>query len=69
MEQFTRECLEFDRPASEPVTLSPEQNMKRVYTNAASLVKNTLDLEAAIVVDVSNFEVWHTAAGNRVLPH
>lgn len=60
MEQFTRDCLELDGLASEPDALSPEQNMKRVYTNAASLVKTTLDLEGAIVVDVSNFEALHT---------
>jgi hypothetical protein len=60
MEQFTRECLELDGQASELDTLSPEQNMKRVYANAAFLVKTTLDLEGAVVVDVSNFEALHT---------
>lgn len=63
MEQFTRECLELDGPASELESLSPEQNMKRVYSSAANLVKSTLDLEGAVVVDVSNFEVLHTSSG------
>lgn len=60
MEQFTRECLELDAPASDSDTLNPEQLMKRVYGSAATLVKDTLDLEGAVVVDVSNFEVLHT---------
>lgn len=68
MEQFTRECLELDRPASIPDSLSPDQNMKRVHTNAASLVRRTLDLEGAVVVDVSNFEVLRARTGETDSP-
>lgn len=65
MEQFTRECLELDGSSAQSSEgLSPEQSMKRVYSNAATLVKNTLDLEGAVVVDVSNFEVLHTTSGS-----
>lgn len=63
MEQFTRECLELDGSSAQSPETSPEQNMKRVYSNAATLVKNTLDLEGAVVLDVSNFEVLHTTGG------
>ncbi|KAF8339817.1 uncharacterized protein EI90DRAFT_3151262 [Cantharellus anzutake] len=56
MENFTRECLEMDSP--DPVHIAaPEDNMRRVYESASRLVKRTLDVEGALIVDVSNFEV------------
>ncbi|KAF8301039.1 hypothetical protein DL93DRAFT_2102769 [Clavulina sp. PMI_390] len=51
-------------PTSGPSSSSsPDLSMKRVYSNAASLVKSTLDLEGAVVLDVSNFEIIHHSAG------
>ncbi|KAF9507157.1 hypothetical protein BS47DRAFT_1321429 [Hydnum rufescens UP504] len=67
MESFTRECLEMD--GVEPHSLAPEDNMQRVYESASQLVKRTLDVEGAVVADVSNFEVLHTvSAPNQTNP-
>lgn len=71
MEQFTRECLEIDsetspdREASPPVknTLS----MDRVYQRAAKLVKKTLDVEGALVMDMSHGEVLETVGAEAVV--
>ena len=63
MEHFTRECLEMDGP--EPHGLTPEHNMQRVYESASQLLKRTLDVEGAVVVDVSNFEVLHTVPAHN----
>jgi hypothetical protein len=46
----------------EPHSLAPEDNMQRVYESASQLVKRTLDVEGAVVADVSNFEVLHTVS-------
>lgn len=64
MEQFTRECLELDGPTPDSSSLSPQENMKKVYEKAAQLVKSTLDLEGAVVVDVSNFELLNPTEPN-----
>jgi signal transduction histidine kinase len=71
MEQFTRECLEIDSEtsseteASQPVktTLS----MDRVYQRAAKLVKKTLDVEGALVVDMSHGEILETVAAEAAV--
>ncbi|KZT56914.1 hypothetical protein CALCODRAFT_435003 [Calocera cornea HHB12733] len=49
MEHFTRECLEMD--TNEP------DSMNRVYDRAAKLVKRTLDVEGALVLDISHLEL------------
>lgn len=59
MEHFTRECLEMDVPGDEDKT-NPEANMQRVYQEAATLVRKTLDVDGALVLDVSHFEVMET---------
>lgn len=70
MEEFTRECLEVDRePCSNPdnpaearrpeATLLPT-SMEQVYERAARLVKRTLDVEGAIVIDVSHVDIIET---------
>lgn len=55
MEKFTRDCLELD--------LDPQNNaartatsMEHMYENASKLVQATLDLEGALVLDLSHFE-------------
>ncbi|SRR6266702_4893860 len=71
MEQFTRECLEIDSEtsseteASQPVktTLS----MDRVYQRAAKLVKKTLDVEGALVMDMSHGEILETVAAEAAM--
>ena len=59
MEEFTRECLEIDIEAE--VTGTPSflktVSMDKVYERAARLVKRTLDVEGAVVMDVSHFAV------------
>ena len=64
MEQFTRECLEIDSETGPDTTASQRvQNsfsMDRVYQRAAKLVKKTLDIEGALVMDMSHGEVLET---------
>ena len=64
MEEFTRECLEVDkdfngdnRPGQ---ALSVGTSMEQIYERAARLVKRTLDVEGAIVMDVSHVDVLET---------
>ncbi|KAA1467327.1 hypothetical protein DENSPDRAFT_236297 [Dentipellis sp. KUC8613] len=68
MEQFTRECLEIDSETSKQDggKLSSGYSMDKVYERAAKLVKKTLDVEGAIVMDVSHGDVVETisAEGN-----
>ncbi|KAI0649336.1 hypothetical protein C8Q79DRAFT_903287 [Trametes meyenii] len=63
MEQFTRDCLEVDKQADEekPETrLVGSTSMEQIYVRAARLVKRTLDVEDAIVMDVSHVDVLET---------
>lgn len=62
MEQFTRECLEIDNEAETNSTHSMLKmaSMDKVYERAAKLVKKTLDVEGAVVMDVSHFDVIET---------
>ena len=57
MEEFTRECLEVDKDVngerSEGRSLFVGTSMEQVYERAARLVKRTLDVEGAIVMDVA----------------
>ncbi|KAI0087316.1 hypothetical protein BDY19DRAFT_893168 [Irpex rosettiformis] len=64
MEQFTRECLEVDKEVSGgnksqgqgTITGSPN-SMEYIYERAARLVKRTLDVEGAVVMNVSHVDV------------
>ena len=61
MEQFTRECLEIDNEDNASGQASFKAGtMDRVYERAARLVKKTLDVEGATVMDVSHFDVLET---------
>ena len=64
MEQFTRECLEIDSETGPDTTASQTVrntfSMDRVYQRAAKLVKKTLDVEGALVIDMSHGEVLET---------
>ena len=55
MERFTRECLELDN-AAETSPSSANATMEKVYELASKLVCRTLDLDGAIVLDLSQFE-------------
>lgn len=62
MEEFTRECLEIDSETEANNTHSVLKvgSMEKVYDRAAALVKRTLDVEGAVVMDVSHFDVLET---------
>ena len=61
MEQFTRECLEIDvGEQSDTQGVLKAGSMDKVYERAAKLVKKTLDVEGATVMDVSHFDVLET---------
>lgn len=60
MEQFTRECLDLDREAETDKGVFAGTSMEQVYLRAARLVKRTLDVEGAIVLDVSHVDVVET---------
>ncbi|KAI0711960.1 hypothetical protein C8T65DRAFT_739414 [Cerioporus squamosus] len=63
MESFTRECLEVDKQANEEqpeARLPTSTSMEQIYVRAAKLVKRTLDVEGAIVMDVSHVDVLET---------
>lgn len=64
MEEFTRECLEVDKDVngerSESRSLFVGTSMEQIYERAARLVKRTLDVEGAIVMDVSHVDVVET---------
>ncbi|EMD34085.1 histidine kinase [Gelatoporia subvermispora B] len=60
MEEFTRDCLEVDKEVSDgdkAQGLFVGTSMEQVYERAARLVKRTLDVEGAIVLDVSHVDV------------
>ncbi|KAH9856539.1 hypothetical protein C2E23DRAFT_865956 [Lenzites betulinus] len=63
MEHFTRECLEVDKQADEEkpeARLVGTTSMEQIYVLAAQLVKRTLDVEDAIIMDVSHVDVLET---------
>jgi hypothetical protein len=71
MEQFTRECLEIDSETS-PETEANQRvkntlSMDRVYQRAAKLVKKTLDVEGALVMDMSRGEVLETVGAESAM--
>ncbi len=63
MEQFTRECLEVDKDVSGDKSQGRgsfpgnSSSMEQIYERAARLVKRTLDVEGAVVMDVSHVDV------------
>ncbi|KAH9945310.1 uncharacterized protein BXZ73DRAFT_38997 [Epithele typhae] len=72
MEQFTRECLEVDRELKDEkpggANRSPSSaSMEHIYLQAAKLVKRTLDVEGAIVVDVSHIDVLETVGSESAV--
>ena len=69
MEQFTRECLEIDTQAQkgDPRQLLSSTSMEKIYDRAAKLVKRTLDVEGAVLVDVSSFEEFDTLDSETAL--
>ena len=69
MEQFTRECLEIDTQAQngDPRQLLSSTSMEKIYDRAAKLVKRTLDVEGAVLVDVSSFEEFETLDSEMAL--
>lgn len=69
MEQFTRDCLEIDREANGDKThgLSMSTSMDQIYERAAKLVKRTLDVEGAIVMDVSHCQVLETMSAESTV--
>lgn len=54
MEIFTRECLELDNATD--INFSGASKMDKVYDRAARLVRRTLAVEGALVLDLSHFE-------------
>jgi len=64
MEHFTRECLEVDNEAEvdKGKNIFVGTSMEQVYERAARLVKRTLDVEGAIVLDVSHVDVLETTS-------
>ena len=66
MEEFTRECLEVDKDLGgehqQGQSLFVGTSMEQVYERAARLVKRTLDVEGAIVMDVSHVDVLETVS-------
>jgi hypothetical protein len=72
MEQFSRECLEFDNetaphPSEPPDLMSGGSSMDTVYDRAAKLVQRTLDVEGVIVMDVSHFEVLESMSAESTV--
>jgi hypothetical protein len=69
MEQFTRECLEIDTQAQkgDPRLLLSSTSMEKIYDRAAKLVKRTLDVEGAVLIDVSSFEEYDTLDSETAL--
>ncbi|KAI9434204.1 Fph type histidine kinase [Lactarius indigo] len=71
MEQFTRECLEIDSETSSETeatqAVKTTLSMDRVYQRAAKLVKKTLDVEGALVMDMSHGEILETVAAEAAV--
>ena len=62
MESFCLECLQVDKETEtqDPHALLTSGSMEKVYDRAAKLIQGTLDVEGAIVMDVSHFDVIET---------
>ena len=67
MEQFTRECLDLDREAEADKGVFAGTSMEQVYLRAARLVKRTLDVEGAVVLDVSHVDVVETVGAESAM--
>lgn len=55
MEKFTRECLELDNSA-DANPANAQAKMDRVYERASQLVRKTLEVDGALVLDLASFE-------------
>lgn len=64
MEKFTRDSLEIGPDVQTPPTKENEapnaNRMLKIYQEAASLVRRTLEVDGALVLDVSHFEAVET---------
>ncbi|OCH95405.1 hypothetical protein OBBRIDRAFT_720758 [Obba rivulosa] len=70
MEEFTRECLEVDKEldgGDKTQGLFVGTSMEQVYERAARLVKRTLDVEGAIVLDVSHVDVLDSTSAESAI--
>lgn len=67
MEQFTRECLDLDKEAEGDKGLFVGTSMEQIYERAARLVKRTLDVEGAIVLDVSHVDMLETVGAESTI--
>jgi len=70
MEEFTRDCLEVDKevgPGEKAQGLFVGTSMEQVYERAARLVKRTLDVEGAIVLDVSHVDVLDSTGAESAI--
>ena len=54
MEKFTRDCLEME--ATTEQNLDAAYSMVRVYERAAKVIRRTLDVDGAIILDVGQLE-------------
>ncbi|KAG8871035.1 His Kinase A domain containing protein [Tulasnella sp. 332] len=64
MEVFTRDCLEMDGPTAEG-DKNLEFSMQRVHQRAATLIRDTLGVDGALVLDVSHFEALESLMENN----
>jgi hypothetical protein len=58
MERFTRECLELDIMSES--TENAAARMEKVYERASRLIRKTLDVDGAVILDLSQFESIET---------
>lgn len=61
MELFTRRCVELDVTPG-----SVDTAMTQVFTEAAELIQNTLDVDGTIIVDLAAFELVETVENGSV---
>ncbi len=59
MERFTRECLELDT-ITDPSAYAATK-MDKVYERASALMRKTLDVDGAFILDLSSFETIQVA--------
>ncbi|KAH9838351.1 histidine kinase [Rhodofomes roseus] len=67
MEQFTRDCLDLDKEVESDKGMFAGTSMEQVYLRAARLVKRTLDVEGAVVLDVSHVDVVETVGAESAM--
>jgi len=67
MEQFTRDCLDLDKEVESEKGVFVGTSMEQVYLRAARLVKRTLDVEGAVVLDVTHVDVVETVGAESAM--